>query len=91
MRTAPLSHVKNDLSKFLRAAEDEELVITRHGKPAGVLRGFASEDDWFEYGLLNDPDFLKRIEKARSGIRAGKRISIEKLKARAERESRTRR
>jgi hypothetical protein len=26
-------------------------VITRHGKPAGVLIGFSSEDDWFEYRL----------------------------------------
>ncbi|WP_433995345.1 hypothetical protein [Bradyrhizobium betae] len=23
--------------------------MTRHGKPAGVLIGFESEDDWFEF------------------------------------------
>ena len=27
----------------------------RDGKPAGVLVGFADEDDWFEYRLQNDP------------------------------------
>jgi prevent-host-death family protein len=27
-------------------AEKEEIVITRHGKPAGVLIGFESEDEW---------------------------------------------
>lgn len=75
MKTAALSDVKNDLSKYLRAAEQEEVVITRHGKPAGVLKGFASEDEWFEYRLLNDPRFLKRIQKARKEIRAGKGIS----------------
>jgi prevent-host-death family protein len=80
MKSAPLSEVKNDLSKFLREAEKEEVVITRHGKAAGVLKGFASEDEWFEYRLLNDPRFLKRIEKARKDIRAGKGISIEKLR-----------
>lgn len=87
MKTAALSDVKNDLSKYLRAAEQEEVVITRHGKPAGVLKGFASEDEWFEYRLLNDPRFLKRIQKARKEIRAGKGIPIERLKERAEQEA----
>ena len=87
MKTVALSDVKNDLSKYLRAAEQEEVVITRHGKPAGVLKGFASEDEWFEYRLLNDPRFLKRIQKARKEIRAGKGIRIERLKERAEQEA----
>lgn len=87
MKTAALSEVKNDLSKYLRTAEREEVVITRHGKPAGVLKGFASEDEWFEYRLLNDPQFLKRIEKARREIRAGKGISIEALKKQAAQEA----
>jgi hypothetical protein len=30
-------------------AGDEEIIITRHGKPAGVSIGFASEEDWFDY------------------------------------------
>jgi prevent-host-death family protein len=87
MKSAPLSEVKNDLSRFLREAEKEEVVITRHGKAAGVLKGFASEDEWFEYRLLNDPRFLKRIEKARRDIRAGKGISIEELRKQAEQEA----
>ena len=45
------------------------MVITRHGKPAGVLIGFASEDDWFDYRLQNDARFLARIEKARKNLR----------------------
>jgi prevent-host-death family protein len=51
MRTVPLSEVKNDLSRFLREAEAEGIVITRHGKPAGVLIGFESEDDCSTGGL----------------------------------------
>jgi prevent-host-death family protein len=89
MKTVPLSEVKNDLSKYLRQAEKEEVVITRHGKAAGLLKGFASEDEWFEYRLLNDPRFLKRIEKARRDIKAGKGTSIEKLREQAEREAAT--
>jgi prevent-host-death family protein len=87
MKSVPLSEVKNDLSRLLREAEKEEVVITRHGKAAGLLKGFASEDEWFEYRLLNDPRFLKRIEKARREIRAGKGISIEELRERAETEA----
>jgi len=34
-----LSEVKNDLSKYLKLAEQEEIVITRNGKPAGLLIG----------------------------------------------------
>ena len=79
MKTVPLSEVKNDLSKFLRLAEKEEIVITRHGKPAGVLIGFESEDDWFEYRLVNDPRFLRRIEAARQGFREGRGIRLEDL------------
>ncbi len=70
MKQIPLSEVKNDLSKYLRLAEQEDIVITRHGKPAGVLIGFESEDDWFEYRLEHDPRFLKRIEAARQSLRA---------------------
>ena len=71
MRKVALSEVKDELSKFPRLAVEEEVVITRHGKPAGILVGFASEDDWFEYRLENDPRFLRRIEEARAGLRAG--------------------
>ena len=79
MKKAALSEVKDDLSKFLRSAEKEEIVITRHGKPAGVLIGFEDEDDWFDYRLENDPRFLKRIEQARQSVKSGKGIKIENI------------
>ncbi len=79
MKKVALSEVKDDLSRFLRLAEKQEIVITRHGKPAGVLIGFESEEDWFDYRLENDPRFLKRIESARSSIRDGKGIRLEDI------------
>ena len=72
MKKVPLSEVKDDLSRYLREAEEKEVIITRHGKPAGVLIGFASEDDWFDYRLESDPRFLARIEKARKSLRSGR-------------------
>ena len=62
MKKVPLTQLKDDLSRYLRLAEEEQIIITRHGQPAGILMGFASEEDWFDYQLENDPRFLKRIE-----------------------------
>jgi prevent-host-death family protein len=71
MKRVALSEVKDDLSKYLHEAEEEEIIITRHGKPAGVLIGFETEDDWFDYRLENDPRFLERVESARKSLRDG--------------------
>ncbi len=79
MKEVPLSEIKDDLSRFLREAETQEIVITRHGKPAGVLIGFESEDAWFDYRLENDPRFLRRIEQARNSLRAGRGVRLEDM------------
>ena len=79
MKKVALSDVKDHLSKYLDLAKKEEVIITRHGKPAGVLIGFATEDDWFDYRLEHDPRFLTRIEAARKNLREGKGIRIEGL------------
>jgi prevent-host-death family protein len=80
VRQVPLSEIKDDLSRFLREAETAEIVITRHGKPAGVLIGFETEDDWFDYRLEHDPRFLQRVESARRSVRAGRGIKLEDIK-----------
>ncbi|MBV9564458.1 MAG: type II toxin-antitoxin system Phd/YefM family antitoxin [Bradyrhizobium sp.] len=77
VKEVPLSEMKDDLSRYLREAETQEIVITRHGKPAGVLIGFESEDDWFDYRLEHDPRFRRRIEQARSSLLAGHGVRLE--------------
>ena len=79
IKEVPLSEIKDDLSRFLREAEKQEIVITRHGKPAGVLIGFESEDDWFDYKLESDPRFLERVEQARRSLKAGRGIRLEDI------------
>ncbi len=79
MKKVALSEVKDDLSRYLRLAEKEEVVVTRHGKPAGVLIGFKTEDDWFDYRLENDPRFLNRIENARKSLKLGKGVKLEEI------------
>jgi hypothetical protein len=41
-----------------------------------LLVGFASEDDWFDYQLENDPRFLRRIEQARNSLREGLGVKL---------------
>ena len=79
VKEVPLSEVKDDLSRYLREAETQEIVITRHGRPAGILIGFETEEDWFEYRLENDPRFLRRIEQARGSLQAGRGVRLEDI------------
>ena len=79
MKKIALSEVKDDLSRYLHLAEKEEVLITRHGHPAGILIGFETDDDWIDYKLENDERFLRRIEKARSDLKSGKGVPLEKI------------
>jgi len=84
MKHVSLAEVKDNFSKYLRQAGRERIVITKHGKPAGVLIGFDTEDDWFEYKLENDPRFLQRIARARRNLSEGKGIPWNEVKKEGE-------
>ena len=77
MKKVPLSEIKDQLSRYLKLANSEEIIITKHGRPAGILIGVASEDDWFDYRLEHDPRFLQRIAEARASLRAGQGMRLE--------------
>ena len=74
-----LAKVKDDLSRYLRLAANEEIVITRHGRAAGVLIGFETEEDWLDYRLEHHPEFLRRIQEARTAIADGRGVRLEDL------------
>lgn len=76
----PLNQVKDDLSRYLRMAEKEDVIITRHGVPAGILIGFEDPECWWEELLLRDPRFKTRVAQARQSLREGQGISIEQLR-----------
>ena len=71
--------MKDDLSRYLKLASREEIVITRHGRPAGLLIGFEDEEAWLEYRLENHPEFLDRVADARAALRAGRGIRLEDI------------
>ena len=75
-----LAKVKDDLSRYLRLASKGEVVITRHGRPAGVLIGFEDEEAWIDYRIENHPKFLERIAEARRALREGRGVRLEDVK-----------
>jgi PHD/YefM family antitoxin component YafN of YafNO toxin-antitoxin module len=77
MKKVAVTELGEQLPKYLRMAEAEDVVIIEDGRPAGVLIGFRSEDDWLEYQLENDPRFLRRIEEARRELREGRGVRLE--------------
>jgi prevent-host-death family protein len=75
-----LAKVKDDFSRYLRLASKEEVVITRHGRPAGVLIGFEDEEAWIDYRIENHPAFLERVAEARKALRERRGARLEDLK-----------
>ena len=81
MKQVPLNEVKDDLSRYLRMAASENIIITRHGVPAGILIGVEDPEDVWEELLLNSPQFKARIAQARANVRAGRFKTLDEIKA----------
>jgi antitoxin (DNA-binding transcriptional repressor) of toxin-antitoxin stability system len=62
MKLASVKDVKNNLSEYLKKAEQEDVIITKNGRPTAVLHHLG-EDDLEDYLLEHDPKFRKLIEK----------------------------
>jgi len=83
MKILPLSEVKTKLSEIVDVVErrDEEITITRNGKPVAVIVSKDEYEGWKEtVEILRDREFMKEI---RDGIRAlrrtKKRYTIDEL------------
>ncbi len=79
MRKIALSEMQKNLSKYLQLAGEEEIVIIHNHKPAGLLIGFPSEDDWLDYCLENNPRFLYRMKSARKSLQSGQGVKLEDI------------
>jgi prevent-host-death family protein len=66
MPTIPLSHAKAKLTKLLSQVEElgEEVVITRSGRPAGVLLSFSEYEGLLETLEILADDELAQLVKA---------------------------
>jgi prevent-host-death family protein len=79
MKKHTMSEAKDDICSIIREAEKEDVLITRHGKPAAIVIGFHDEDDWFDYRVEHDEQFLRKIAKAREEIRKGEYVTLDEL------------
>ena len=77
MEIASVADVKAHFSAFLKASKRGPVVITRNGKPAGVLLSIDDEDEIERLTLAYSPKFQKVLGLARQQIREGRGIRHE--------------
>lgn len=77
MKTVTLRDLQKRVKECVDGAQEDRLVIRRHGRPAAVMVGVEGED-WEAVVLQTDPKFWKLI-RAR---RRQPTISLEHLKKR---------
>jgi antitoxin YefM len=73
MKTLSLSEAKMKLSSLIDAVEatDEEVVITRNGRPAAVLVSSNEFDSWKETGLVvADADLMAEIRRGLADLKS---------------------
>jgi len=74
-KTLPISEVKARLPELVTGVVDreEEIVVTRNGKPAAVLVSFAEFERLKEtLDVLSDPDLMRQVQESRAFYRSGK-------------------
>lgn len=82
MKILSLSEVKMKLSQLVDEVEkkDEEITITRNGKPAAVLLSPDEFEGFKETALItSDKDFIKEIRNGMKKVGKGKLYSLAEL------------
>ena len=93
-RTLPISEVKARLPELVTGVQEreEEIVVTRKGKPAAVLMSYGEYErlkDTLE--VLSDADLMKQIRRSqRFYARGGTGLSLEEVFAESSRPPRRR-
>jgi antitoxin YefM len=75
-RVLPISEVKARLPELVRGVEDreEEIVVTRKGKPAAVLVNHAEYERLKEtVDVLSDPELMRQIKLSRQFYARGRK------------------
>lgn len=75
-KTLPISEVKARLPELVRGVEEreEEVVVTRNGRPAAVLVNYAEFERLKEtLDVLSDPDLMRQIEESRAFYASGRK------------------
>lgn len=80
-KTLPISEVKARLPELVTgvAEREEEVVVTRNGKPAAVLLNYDEYERLKEtLDVLSDPDLMEQVRESRKFYaKRGKGLSLE--------------
>jgi prevent-host-death family protein len=83
MKTLPLAEVKAKLSRLVDqvAETDEQIMITRNGRPAAVLVSPDEYESWREtQAIRSDPELMAEIRRGLRTLKRGARIyTLEEL------------
>jgi antitoxin YefM len=83
MKTLSLSEAKMKLSELVDRVHstDEEVMITKNGRPAAVLVSPGEFDSWKEtIEILSSPDLMEEIKRGLSALRRGSKVyTLEEL------------
>ena len=75
-KTLPISEVKARLPELVTgiAEREEEVVVTRNGKPAAVLINYSEYERVKEtIDILSDPDLMRQIRKSQAFYETGQK------------------
>ncbi len=75
MKIASVADVKANLSAYIKASEDELVVITKNGKPVAVLVSMEDDDELERLALAYSRRFQALLGEAREQIQAGKGVA----------------
>ena len=73
MKTATIKEAKDQLPALMKS--ESPVLVTRHGKPAGVIIGFPTETAYLDWKIENDPRFRTLMEKSLAQKTAGQAVS----------------
>jgi len=83
MKVLPLSEVKMKLSQLVEevASLDEEITITKHGKPVAIIVSPDEFDSWKEtLAIRADAELMAEIRRGLEGIRKKRKLyTLEEL------------
>ena len=79
----PISEVKAKLPELVNRVQqlEDEIIVTRNGKPAAMLVSYADYERLKEtLDVLSDPDLMRQIRQSEAEIAAGKPgLSVDEL------------
>lgn len=74
MKIASVAEIKARLSAYLKASEQDPVVVTRNGKPVAVLLGVRDDDDLERLLLAHSRKLQSILGAARGRIEAGEGV-----------------